>query len=183
MRKQFLLLLTALAIPAALLLAGEAEGAGHYEAIAGRSTDFVPRVFNFLIFAALVYYLVAEPIRNFFKSRREKIAEQLSEIERRLQEAKEAKKSAEKALAESEKKAREILEDGKKEAALLAQRYRELGERELAALEAQYHERMETEERRMIRESIVALLDENISVEDIPLTASQVVDTLSKKVA
>ena len=183
MRKKFLMVLAALAVPAALLLAGDAEGASHYEAIAGRSTDFVPRLFNFLIFAALVYYLVAEPIRNFFKGRREKIAEQLSEIERRLQEAKEAKKAAEQALAESEKKAEEILEDAKKEAELLAQRYRELGERELAAIELQYRERMESEERRMIRESIVTLLDENIGIEDIPLTASQVVDTLAKKVA
>ncbi len=183
MRKRLLIVLAALAVPAALLLAGEAEGASHYEAIAGRSSDFFPRLFNFIIFAGLVYYLVAEPIRSFFKNRKEKIAEQLSEIERRLQEAKEAKKAAQKSLQESEKRAQEIIEDGKKEAKILAKRYKELGEKELATLEAQYKERMETEERRMIREGIVSLLDENIALEDIPLRASQVVDTLAKKVA
>ncbi len=183
MKRTFISLLAVLAVPAFMLVAGEAEGASHYASIAGRSTDFVPRVFNFLIFAALIYYLVADPIRNFFRERREKIAAQLTEIENRLQAAKEAKKTAEQALAESEKKAKEILEDARKEAEILSERYRELGSRELSALEQQYRERMETEERKMQRETIVSLLDENISPEDIPLTGSQIIDTLAKKVA
>ncbi|WP_292654434.1 F0F1 ATP synthase subunit B [Nitratifractor sp.] len=183
MKKTLLTLSAALVVPAFMLVAGEAEGASHYASIAGRSTDFVPRVFNFLIFAALIYYLVADPIRNFFRERREKIASQLNEIEERLQKAKEAKKAAEQKLAESEKKAQEILEDAQKEAELLAKRYREMGSRELAALEQQFKERMETEERKMQRETIVALLDENIDPADIPLTGSQIIDTLAKKVA
>lgn len=183
MKRTIITLLAALAVPAFMLAAGEGEGASHYAAIAGRSTDFVPRIFNFLIFAALIYYLIAEPIRNFFRERREKIASQLTEIENRLQAAKEAKKAAEQTLAESEKKAREILEDARKEAELLSERYRELGSRESAALEHQYRERMEMEERKMQRETIISLLDENISPEDIPLTGSQIIDTLAKKVA
>ena len=183
MKKTVITLAAVLVVPAFMLAAGEAEGASHYAAIAGRSTDFVPRVFNFLIFAALVYYLVADPIRNFFRERREKIAAQLTEIENRLQAAKEAKKSAEQALNESEKKAEEILEDAQKEAALLSERYRELGSRELTALEHQYRERMEMEKRKMQRETIVSLLDENITPDDIPLNASQIIDTLAKKVA
>ncbi|HFC03984.1 MAG TPA: F0F1 ATP synthase subunit B [Nitratifractor salsuginis] len=183
MKRTVITLLAALIVPAFILAAGEAEGASHYAAIAGRSTDFVPRIFNFLIFAALIYYLIADPIRNFFRERREKIASQLTEIENRLQAAKEAKKAAEQTLAESEKKAREILEDARKEAELLSERYRELGSRESAALEHQYRERMEMEERKMQRETIISLLDENISPEDIPLTGSQIIDTLAKKVA
>jgi len=183
MNKKTILALAALAVPALLLAAGHGEGASHYEAITGRSSDFVPRIFNFLIFAGLLYYLIAEPVREYFSGRREGIAAQLREIESRLQEAKEARKAAEQALAESEKKAKEILEDAEKEAELLAQRYRENGERELEALERQYRERMEMEERKMQRETIAALLDENIQPEDIPLSGAQIIDTLAKKVA
>jgi F-type H+-transporting ATPase subunit b len=183
MRKQTMTLLAALALPALLLASGHGEGASHYEMITGRSSDFVPRIFNFLIFAGLLYYLIAEPVRNFFQGRRERIASQLKEIEARLQEAKEARKAAEQNLAESEKKAKEILEDAEKEAALLTERYKELGQRELEALERQFRERIELEERKMQRETIVELLDENIAIDDIPLTGSQVIETLAKKVA
>ena len=183
MNKKTILTLAALSVPALLLASGHGEGASHYEAITGRSSDFLPRIFNFAIFAGLLYYLIAEPVRNFFASRREKIAGQLKEIEQRLQEAKEARKSAEQALAESEKKAKEILEDARKEAALLEERYREQGLRELEALERQYEERMELEERKMQRETITQLLDENIKTEDIPLSGAQIVDALAKKVA
>jgi F-type H+-transporting ATPase subunit b len=183
MRKQTIVTLVALAVPALLLASGHGEGSNHYEMITGRSSDFIPRIFNFLIFAGLLYYLIAEPVRDFFRGRREQIAAQLKEIESRLQEAKEARKAAEQALAESEKKAKEILEDAKKEVAILTERYKELGQRELEALERQYEERIEMEERKMQRETILTLLDENISTEDIPLSGSQVIETLAKKVA
>jgi len=182
MKKKTLLTIAVMALPALLLASGHGEG-GHYEAITGRSSDFVPRIFNFLIFAGLLYYLIAEPVRNFFKGRQEQIAGQLKEIEERLQEAREARKNAELALAESEKKAQEILRDAEKEVELLTERYRELGVREMEALERQYHERIEMEERKMQRETIVQLLDENISGDDIPMGGRQVIDILSKKVA
>jgi F-type H+-transporting ATPase subunit b len=102
MKKQTIVTLAALAVPALLLASGHGEGANHYEMITGRSSDFFPRIFNFLIFAGLLYYLIAEPVRDFFRGRREEIASQLKEIESRLQEAKEARKAAEQALAECE---------------------------------------------------------------------------------
>jgi F-type H+-transporting ATPase subunit b len=182
MKKKKLFGIVMLALPVLLLASGHGEG-GHYEAITGRSTDFIPRIFNFLIFAGLLYYLIAEPVKNFFKGRQTRIADQLKEIEQRLQEAKEARKNAEQELAESEKKAEEIVRDAGKEVELLTERYRELGIRELEALERQYKERIEMEERKMQRETIVELLDENIGSEDIPLGGRRVIDILSKKVA
>ncbi len=183
MKKTTLLLIVSAVIPVALLASGHGEGASQYFKITGRETDFIPRLFNFLVFAGLLYYLIADPVRNFFKGRRNEIASRLEEIERRLQEAKEARKAAEQALAESEKKAEEILRDARKEVELLIERYREAGARELEALERQFQERLELEERKMQRETIVALLDENISAEEIPLNSHQVVEILERKVA
>jgi len=181
-RKLFLVAL-ALGVPLLLVAGGHAEGASQYAKVAGRETDFIPRLFNFLIFVGLLYYLIAEPVKNFFKGRQEEIAGKLQDIEKRLQEAKEARKSAEQTLAESKRKAEEIIKDAKSSAELLTKQYQELGEKEIEALIRQYQEKMEFEERKMQRDTIVKLLDENIRLEDIPLDNHQVIDILDKKVA
>jgi len=178
------LLYTALLLlPALLLASGGEHETSRYFAQTGRHTDFVPRIFNFLVFAGLIYYLVASPIKDFFRGRREAIAGQLNEIESKLQEAKEAQKSAEQALAESEVEAKEILQDSEKEAKLLAQRLEESRAKELELLEKLYEERIEHEERRMVKETIDAVLNENITADDIPLSEKQVVEIIAKKVA
>jgi len=179
--------LFALLVPALVFGAehGEAAAAAaaQYEAVAGRATDFIPRIFNFLIFAGLTYYLVASPLKAFFVNRREGIADQLNEIERKLQEAKEARKRAEHALEESKSKADTIISDSEKEIALLQEKHSEASTKELALLEKQLEEKCEMEERKMVREAIDTVLNENLTADDIPMSADQVVNIVAKKVA
>jgi len=184
MKQKAWIFLAVLVLPALVFGAEHAEAAAaQYEAVAGRSTDFVPRIFNFLIFAGLAYYLVASPLKSFFVNRREGIADQLNEIERKLQEAKAARKQAEEALENSEKKAETILSDSEKEIALLQEKFAGMTQRELELLEKQFEEKIELEERKMARETIDAVLNENISSDDIPMGADQIIDIVSKKVA
>ncbi len=69
-----IVLLSLLMVPA-LLLAGHADAeSSRYFVQTGRETDFWPRVVNFTIFAALLYYLIANPIKSFFKGRSEGIS-------------------------------------------------------------------------------------------------------------
>jgi len=173
-----------LVAPALVFGAEHAEAAAaQYEAVAGRATDFIPRIFNFLIFAGLTYYLVASPLKAFFVNRREGIADQLNEIERKLQEAKEARKRAEQALEESKSKAKTIVSDSEKEMALLQKKQAETITKELALLEKQYEEKCEMEERKVTRETLDTVLNENLTADDIPLSADQVVNIVAKKVA
>ncbi len=178
----------ALAIVPVWLLAGEHSGeaaaaAEQYFSVAGRYTDFIPRIFNFLIFAGLTYYLVASPLKEFFVGRREGIANQLGEIERKLQEAKAARKQAEQALKESQVKAKEIASDSKKEVEHLKEKFAEMTERELRLLDKQNEEKHELEERRMVRETIDNVLNDSITADDIPLSADKVISIVAKKVA
>ena len=62
--------------------------ATHYFKLTGREHDFWQRVLNFSIFAGLIYYLVANPIKEFFKGRSGDISNQIKEIEAKLQESK-----------------------------------------------------------------------------------------------
>ena len=177
-----IVLLSLLMVPAILLASTDAESS-RYFAQTGRETDFWPRVVNFTIFAALLYYLLANPIKNFFKGRSEGIAEQLNEIEKKLQAAKDEKKEAQNRLDESKKRAEEILADAKAEAILLAEKIANANQNDLALLEKQLEEKISLEERRSAREAIDEILSDNITVDDIMLDEAKVVEIISKKVA
>jgi F-type H+-transporting ATPase subunit b len=168
--------------PLALMASGHAEES-RYFAQTGRETDYWPRVVNFLIFAGLLYYLIAEPVKSFFKGRSEAIASRLREIEERLRAAKEEKQEAQTRYEESVKKAEEIVEDAKKEAELLAEKIAAQCEQELEVLEKQYREKIELEERKAYREAIDEVLKENITTDDIMIDAKKVIDIVSKKAA
>ena len=177
-----IVLLSLLMVPAILLASGDAESS-RYFAQTGRETDFWPRVINFTIFAALLYYLLANPIKNFFKGRSEGIAMQLNEIEKKLQAAKDEKKEAQNRLDESEKRAEEILTDAKAEAILLAEKIATANQNDLAILDKQLEEKMSLEERKSAREAIDEILSDNITTDDIMLDEAKVVEMISKKVA
>lgn len=177
-----IVLLSLLMVPAILLASTDAESS-RYFAQTGRETDFWPRVINFTIFAALLYYLLANPIKNFFKGRSEGIAAQLNEIEKKLQAAKDEKKEAQNRLDESKKRAEEILADAKAEATLLAEKIANANQNDLALLDKQLEEKISLEERKSAREAIDEILSGNITTDDIMLDEAKVVEIISKKVA
>jgi len=179
-----IILLSLLVVPAVLLASGSASGEEtRYFMQTGREYDFLPRVVNFVIFASLLYYLLANPIKDFFKGRSADIAKQLNEIEEKLQAAKDEKKEAQARLGASEKKAEDILADAKAEAVILAEKIATANVNELALLEKQLEEKISLEERKSAREAIDEVLSENITVDDINLDENKVVEIISKKVA
>ncbi len=175
-----LVLLSLLVVPA-ILLATNDPTATRYFAQTGRETDYIPRVFNFAVFVSLLYYLLANPIKDFFKNRKAGIAAQLNEIEEKLQAAKDEKKEAQSRLNESEKKAEQIMLDAKKEAILLAQKITESNQNDLDNMQKQAEDKMSFEERRSAREAIDKILSDNITNDDIIINEAKVVDIISKK--
>jgi len=177
-------LLSLLVVPAILMASGHADGeTTRYFAQTGRESDFFPRIVNFTIFAALLYYLAANPIKDFFKGRKEGIASQLKEIEEKLQAAKDEKKEAQSRLDESEKKAEQIIADAKKEATLLAKKIAQSNLLDIENMSKSFEEKISLEERKAAREAIDEVLSENITNDDIAIDEKKVVDIISKKVA
>ena len=176
-----LLIWSLLVLPAILLASGDAE-ATRYFAQTGRMTDFFPRAFNFLIFSGLLYYLLANPVKNFFNERKEGISSQLKEIEEKLQAAKDEKKDAQIRLNDSEQNAKQIVDDAKKEANFLAQKILDANANDLVNLEKQIEEKMSLEERKSVRDVIDEILSENIKKDDILLDESKVIDIISRNV-
>jgi F-type H+-transporting ATPase subunit b len=101
-----------------------AEEAGHegHEEITFLG-DWLPRLVNFAIIAAIVIYFGRKPVRDFFKNRS-------SEIAKAMQESKEARERAEAALAEMERKIKEL----EAETARMVADAKERGEKDRQAL-------------------------------------------------
>ena len=172
MRKLFWI--AALLLPGVLMASG-AEHAG--------GTDFFPRTVNFLIFAAIMWYLIADPIKNYFKGRTEEIATRLEEVQKRAKEAKKAKEEAQAAYEAAQKTAEEIIEAAKKESILLAKKLDEQLTAELANLEKLEAEKEEVEKRQMIRRTVSEVLKELFAADAIAMDEKKFVNLIMKKVA
>ncbi len=184
--KKYMKLLPLLVIPA-LAFAGGAEHtnaiAEQYLKLTGRETDFVPRLFNFILLVALLAYLLAKPIKEFLNNRTAEIAKKLEEIEKTRQEAIEAKNKAKEELAQAKSKVVEILDDASKEALYLKEKILSHAEDEMKSLEKSCKDNCEIVERKTVREVTATILDENITENDIPLNAKKIVKIVTKEVA
>ncbi len=178
-----LAILSLFMIPA-ILLAGHGEGeTSRYLAQTGRDNDFIPRIVNFTIFAGLLYYLLANPIKNFFKGRSDDIEGQLAEIQKRLQDAKDEQKEAQNRLENSENRADEIIADAKTEAVYLSEKIALESQNELSLMDKQFEEKLSLMQKKLAKVVIDEVLNENITNSDIILDEKRVIDIISKKVA
>ncbi len=169
------LLVAALLLP---VLAIASEGAG-----AEGGTDIVARTINFLIFAAILWYLIADKVKAFFQNRTTSVAKELTEIEEKLNSVKAAKEAAQKEAKEAHDKAKELIEIAKKEGAMLAEKIEADTENEIAYLKKALAERMEIEEKKMTREVVSEVIEEMFGSGKVSLSNDDFVNIIRKKVA
>ena len=172
---KYLYLLIAMLLP---VLAVASEGAG-----AEGGTDIVARTVNFLIFAAILYYLIADKIKAFFSDRTTSVAQELTEIEEKLNSVKTAKEEAVKEAKEAKEKAAELVEIAKKEAQMLAQKIENDTKSEIEHLKKALAERMEIEEKKMTKEVVSEVIDEMFGAGKVTLSNDDFVKIIKKKVA
>jgi F-type H+-transporting ATPase subunit b len=173
------MLLALMILMPSLVLAGHGE---HHE-VTMFNSDFFYRVLNFTIFAGLVYYLAANPIKAFFVGRAEGISNQLKEIEEKLQASKNARLLAEENLVKAEAKAKELIADAGNEAKLLTSKIAEKNELAIEVLAKNAEEKQSFERKKATRETIDTLLNDGFDNDDINVDATKVVSLVSKKVA
>ncbi len=139
------------AIFASALFASEAA-AGH--------TDIIPRTINFLIFAAILWYLVGDKAKKFFAERKERIAKRFQEIEEKLKESKARKEALKAQVSEAKQMANEIIETAKKEAELIEKKIKAQVEEEIAILQKHFEEFKENEIKKTKQEAVKEYLDD-----------------------
>jgi len=150
---------------------------------AEHSTDIVWRTINFLVFAGIVWYFVAEPAKNYFTSRSKSIADELQKVQDKLNESKIAKEKALQKLSDAEKLAKEILENSKKEGKVIQDTIMNQANSDLEIIAKQNIALMELEKRKMVRDVVDTTLNELLAEDNNSFDKKAMVDVILKKVA
>jgi len=157
-----------------IALASDAEHAG---------TDIVQRTVNFLLFAGLVWYLVAEPIKNFFAGRSQDIANEMQKVQDKLKESVDLKKAAQSKITDAEKFAEDLVVVSKKENKILNDNIMSQCEVDLENLSKQQNTAMDFEQRKMVRSVVEDTLDEVLSQSSDGFDKEAMANVILKKVA
>lgn len=163
----------ALFTPALVLAAGASPS----------ETDIFPRTANFIIFAAIMYYLLADKIKEAYKGRISGIAQKLDSIQIKVKESVNAKEAAQAKVQEAKANAKALVETAKKEAVLIGEKVDKETQSELANLEKSFNEKTEIERRKMAREVVFSVLDDTFGKDAIALDKEELVKIVMKKVA
>ena len=149
----------------------------------GGETDIVPRVINFAIFASIMYYLLADLVKDAYEGRIVGIADRLNSIQVKVKESVAAKEAAQAKVEEAKVNALSLVETSKKEAQLLFAKVANDTDVELQNLEKGFKEKTQIEKRRMARDVVASVLDEMFDKDAISIDKEELVKIVMKKVA
>ncbi len=166
-----------------LLMISACAVASETGAEAGSGTDIVQRTVNFLIFAGILYYLLADPIKNYFVGRTQGIADELQKVQDKLRESKEQKEAAQQKIEEAHKFAEQLLETSKKENKIINDRIMAQCENDLENLQKQNASLMDLEQRKMIRSVVDEVMGDVLSQDGAGLDKDAMAQIIMKKVA
>lgn len=145
-------------------------------------TDIIERLINFVIFVALMWYLLADKLKAMLAERSQGIADRLSQTQTKVRESREKKERAQQRLKEAHEQAAEILATAKKEAHASVLRIEEKTKEQIANLLKSNEEAMEFQERLLQRQLVAEVLQEAFASQALNLDSKDYVGILEKKV-
>ena len=146
-------------------------------------TDIVQRTVNFIIFAGILWYLLADKIKAFFAERSLSIQSELDKVQDTLKASQDKVTDAQKKLAEAKKIATEIVEGAKADVDSVKQKVATAVDSDIANLNKNLDEMMKVETSKAKREVVTKVLEELLSSENIKLTQDELANIVLKKVA
>jgi F-type H+-transporting ATPase subunit b len=146
-------------------------------------TDIVPRTVNFLIFAGILWYLLATPVKNYFSGRSAEIASRLNSVQDKLRESKALKEAAEASVEEAKAFAKELQSTIEKEKEILRKQIEEQCAAEKAVLEKQMQDKQVLAERQMVRGVVEKVMAEVARESAASLDKEKMAEIIMKKVA
>ncbi len=145
--------------------------------------DIVQRTVNFIIFAGILWYLLADKIKAFFANRTASIQAELDKVQDTLKASQEKVEDASKKLDEAKTLAAEIVETAKTDIDSVKQKVAEAVEVEIANLNRGFDEKIKVETSKAKRQIVSEVLDELLSSKNVSLTQDELVNIVIKKVA
>lgn len=167
-----------LCIALVVILPNFAYASGGFE-----QSDFIPRLINFALFIAVLWYFTFARIKAIFTNRKAHIASQLQEIQNKLHKTQKEKDEVLKKLEESKKKAQEIIDVAKKEVAIISQRFAQQTQAQIQSLMQSAQTNMEFEQAKAMREVVESMLIDIIHAKDMQLENKDYIHIITKRIA
>jgi F-type H+-transporting ATPase subunit b len=157
--------------PVVLLASGDTE------------TDILQRSVNFIIFAAIIYYLLADKVKVYFSERTSSIQSELDKVQEILKESEAKVESAKNELEEAKRLADEIVEGASKDISIIKSKIEQSVEQEIASMSKSFDDKVELETRKVKTEVVSEILDELLNADNIELSQEELTNIVLKKVA
>ena len=149
----------------------------------GAETDIVQRTVNFIIFAGILWYLLADKIKAYFAGRTASIQAELDKVQDSLKASQDKVEEANKKLEEAKALATEIVDGAKADVDSVKKRVSDAVDAEIANLEKTFDERIKVETSKTKRQIVSEVLDELLSSDNVSLTQDELANIVLKKVA
>lgn len=171
--KRVLLLLAMAMVPVALFASEGAE----------TNYDIVQRTVNFIIFASILWYLLADKIKAFFANRTLGIQSELDKVQDSLKASKDRVAEAQKKLDDAKKISAEIIESAKSDIENIKQKVSASVDADIANLSKNLDEMIKVEISKAKKQVVAEILDELLNSENIKLSQDELVNIVLKRVA
>ena len=149
----------------------------------GAETDIVQRTVNFLIFAGILWYLLADKIKAFFANRTLGIQSELDKVQDSLKASKDRVAEAQKKLDDAKKISAEIIESAKSDIENIKQKVSTSIDTDIANLSKNLDEMIKVEISKAKKQVVAEILDELLNSENIKLSQDELVNIVLKRVA
>ncbi len=147
-----------------------------------KNYDIIERTMYFIIFAGILYYFLADPIKNAYKARIEGIASRFQKIEDRLRDSIIQKESAIKKVEETKNNIQSYIETAKVEAEILCKKLENETKLEISNMRKSLEEQKDFEKRKMLKNAVSEILNEVFDEESMKFNQSELVNLIIKKV-
>lgn len=146
-------------------------------------TDILERTVNFFIFAAIIYYLLADKVKTFFTGRTKSIQAELDKVQDLMKESEKRVHDAKQEIENAKKIADELISSANNDIEAIKRKVEVAVEKDIAALSRSFDEKTELDRRKLKREVVQSVLDQLLSDENIDLSQEDLSNVILKKVA
>ena len=146
-------------------------------------TDIIPRTVNFLIFAAIIYYLLADKVKGFLDDRTKSIQSELDEVQNRLEESRKKVEDAKAELEKAKQIATDLVKEARADVDNIKNRIAKSYEDDMAYLLKSFEEKVELETKKSTKEVVSEVLEELMGKDNFAITQDDLANIVLKKVA
>jgi F-type H+-transporting ATPase subunit b len=146
-------------------------------------TDILERTVNFFIFAAIIYYLLADKLKTFFGDRTKSIQAELDKVQDLLKESDKKLSDAKQGIEDAKGIADELITSAKNDIEAIKTKIEVAVEQEITYLEKSFDEKTNLATRKVKKEVVQNVLDQLLSDDNIALSQEDLTNIVLKKVA